>query len=127
MPQATLTQRVGSLEAGMDDVESRLATVATELKAFRIEARQEFAAVRTEIGTLGETFRTEIATLGATLRTEITASGERVREELRQEIQDGNDESRRFARVLHEDLVERITAIGDGSRPPSGRRRPRKV
>jgi hypothetical protein len=29
-------------------------------------------------------------------------------------------------RVLHEDLVARITTLGEGSQPPNGRRRSRK-
>ncbi|HWF83232.1 MAG TPA: hypothetical protein VG222_00200 [Vicinamibacterales bacterium] len=77
-------------------MEPRVTIIETELKAFRGEVRQEFATVRTEMSAL------------------------------RKEIQDGNEESRRFARVLHEDLVERITKIGDGSRPSNGRRRSRK-
>jgi hypothetical protein len=104
MSQPTLGQRVTGLEARMDDVEPRVATIETELKAFRIEVRQEFAAVRTEM----------------------TASGERIREELRKEIRDGDEETRRYMRVLHEDLVERISKIGERSRPPNGRRRSRK-
>jgi hypothetical protein len=96
----------------MDDVESRAEMGETKLDAFRIEVRQEFAAVRTEMGTLGDT-----------LRTEMRASGEQIREELGKEIRSGDEETRRYMRVLHEDLVERISKIGEGSRPPNGRSR----
>jgi hypothetical protein len=95
----------------MDDVEPRVATIETELKAFRIEVRQEFAAVRTEMTALGGTLRGETAALGETLR---------------KEIRDGDEETRRLMRVLHEDLVERITKIGEGSHPANGRRRSRQ-
>jgi hypothetical protein len=112
MPQPTLTQRVASLEARMDDVEPRVTIIETELRTFRVEVRQEFAAFRVEVRQEFAAVRTEMAALGETLR---------------KEMRDGNEESRRFMRVLHEDLVERIQAIGDGSRPPNGRRRSRKT
>jgi uncharacterized coiled-coil DUF342 family protein len=84
----------------MDDVESRLTTVETGLREFRNEVRQEFEKVHTELGNFRQQF---VA--------------------VRREIKAGDEETRRYMRVLHEDLVERITKIGEGSRPPNGRSR----
>jgi hypothetical protein len=39
----------------------------------------------------------------------------------REDIRAGDEETRRYMRVLYEDLVERIATIG-----PAGRRRPRR-
>jgi phosphoribosylamine-glycine ligase len=80
----------------MDAVEPRLATVETELREFRVEVRQEFEKVRQDFVAV------------------------------RKEIRAGDEETRRLMRVLHEDLVERITKIGEGSRPPNGQRGSRK-
>lgn len=80
----------------MDDVAPRVEANETKLDAFRIEVRQEFEGVRKEF------------------------------ESVRREIRDGNEESRRFMRVLYEDLVARITTLGDELRPSNGQRRPRK-
>ena len=107
MPQPTLTQRVTSLEASVDDVESCGQIIERGLNAFRVEVRQEFVAVRQEF---------------AAVRTEMTTLEDR----LRQEIRDGNEETRRCMRILHEDLVERIAMSANGSRPPKRRRGPHK-
>ena len=62
------------------------------------ETRGEFSAVRHEMHRLAETLRVEIRA--------------------------GDAETRRYMRVLHEDLVEKISRIQEG-RPP-GRPRPRR-
>ena len=40
-------------------------------------------------------------------------------EQLRQEVHDGDEETRRFMRILHEDIITRITALGDRMNPPT--------
>jgi len=132
MPQPTLTLRVTGLEARMDDVERRGERMERELKAFRQEfatsrgeVQQEFANVWKEIAA----FRVEVQQQFAdvrqefvAVRTEMTTLGET----LRHEIRDGDEETRRYTRELHEDLVERISTLGNGTRPPKRRRGSRK-
>ncbi|MDE3154762.1 MAG: hypothetical protein KGN76_06645 [Acidobacteriota bacterium] len=108
MPEPTLKQRVGDLEVRADRQEERMAAVEEQLRefrgefnAFRVEVRNEFAAVRQEF------------------REEIAKSADRVREDLRGEIAKSADETRRYMRVLYEDLVQRIKTLGEGFPPPT--------
>ncbi len=39
-----------------------------------------------------------------------------VREELRTEIRQGDEETRRYMRILHEEVISRITTIQEGHR-----------
>ena len=51
------------------------------------------------------------------VRTEFSA----VRQELRAEIRAGDEETRRYMRVLHEDVIARIALIQEGPRRPRRR------
>lgn len=46
-----------------------------------------------------------------------------LRNELRAEIRQGDEETRRYLRVLHEDLVLRIALLQEGRRPPRKRKK----
>jgi hypothetical protein len=75
-----------------------IGAVERELAEFRVEVRAEFAAVRSEL----------------------RAGIQGVDESLRAEIREGDAETRRYMRVLYEDLVDRIKGIGeviDGHHP----------
>lgn len=50
------------------------------------------------------------------LRQEMRAEFSAVRQELRAEIRQGDEETRRYMRVLHEDVIARIAALGDARR-----------
>ena len=54
------------------------------------------------------------------LRAEMRAEFSAVRAELRGEIKDGDEETRRYMRVLHEEVIDRIKTIGE----PRRRRKP---
>jgi hypothetical protein len=45
-------------------------------------------------------------------RAEARAGDERVMQTLREEIRSGDEETRRFVRILYEDLVARIEILG---------------
>ncbi len=67
--------------------------------------------------------RSEIQLVRSEMRFEIRAGDEallgeirKVEASLRREIQAGDEETRRFMRVLHEDVIARLAAIGE-SRP----------
>jgi hypothetical protein len=105
----------------------------------REEVRDEFSAIRSalqsvegglrgELRAVDEALRAEIRTVDEALRAEIRAVDEALHveiravvEALRAEIRAGDAETRRFMRVLHEDLIERIQRLGEGlSHPSSG-------
>lgn len=54
-------------------------------------------------------------------RTEVRDEFSAVREELRQEIRGGDEETRRYMRVLFEEIISRITVLGE-ARTPSARK-----
>jgi len=60
------------------------------------------------------------------LRTEMHGEFSAVRTEIREEIRLGDEETRRYMRVLHEEVISRIATIQEGqvdSRPRRGKTR----
>ena len=108
MPQS-LAARVALLESQMQallelpnrvaSLDAHVASLDVQFAQFRIEVRDEFSAVRQEMHSLGET-----------LRGEIKASAEGLRDEIRA----GDDETRRYMCVLHEEVIARIKVISEG-------------
>ena len=104
MPRATLA-RVEILEQKVEQLETlpaRMAAVELQILQLRDEMRSEFSAVRRELTGL---FRAELHTNIDSLRAEIRA-----------EIRQGDEETRRYMRVLHEDVIARIAALGEARR-----------
>ena len=105
MPRATLAQRVEILEQKVEQLETlpaRMAAVELQILRLRDEMRSEFSAVRRELTGL---FRAELQTNIDSLRAEIRA-----------EIRQGDGETRRYMRVLHEDVIARLAALGEARR-----------
>ena len=112
MPHRTLTQRVEILEQKVEQLETlpaRVAAVELQILLLRDEVRGEFSAVRQEIATLGEELRHEF-------RHELRLGLQNTAESLRAEVRQGDEETRRYMRVLHEDVIARIAALGDARR-----------
>jgi phage host-nuclease inhibitor protein Gam len=132
VPERTLTTRVENLERRVELLEAlpaRVSAVEWQIRQLRTEMgeqfsviRQEFAAadsgVREEIRALRTDLRAELRAEGEAIRTElraeIKAEGDVVRTELRKEIRDGDEETRRYMRVLHEEVLSRIAIIQEG-------------
>jgi outer membrane murein-binding lipoprotein Lpp len=98
MPERTLTARVENLERKMESLEGlpgRVSAAELQIVHFRGEMHEQFSAVRQEI----QAVRSE---LGGEIQT------------LRAEIQAGDEETRRYMRVLHEEVLSRIAAIQEG-------------
>ena len=94
MPEHTVATRVENLERKMElleDLPQRMGAVELRLD----DMREELSAIRQE------------------LRGEIRAEGAAIRSELRAEIQAGDEETRRYMRVLHEEVLSRIATIQD--------------
>jgi hypothetical protein len=116
MEGKSLEERVTLLENELRGLPERVGAVETQVTAgvvqtaeFREEVRDKFEQVRGEFsGVRGEIsdVRREIAQFREEVRAEFVA--------VRKEIKDGDDETRRLMRVLHEDLVERIALIDRG-------------
>jgi hypothetical protein len=95
MSQQTLSRRVDTLEQRMDlqeQLSDRLDGIESQLLKFGDEVRAEFSALRME-------FRGESIEL---------------RGELRGEIRAGDEETRRQMRMLHQDVIARLTLIQEG-------------
>jgi DNA anti-recombination protein RmuC len=69
-----------------------------------------------DLDRFGADLRQEMAVMGADLRQEIHTTIEQVRTELRQEIRDGDRETRRYMEVLHAQLLERMDATAAETR-----------
>jgi hypothetical protein len=98
----SLEKRVELLEQQMrplSELPDRVASFETQFLQFRTEVRAEFSAVRSEMHAGDERLLEEIRKVEANLRREIQA---------------GDEETRRFMRVLHEEVISRIAAIGEG-------------
>ena len=103
MATQTLVTRVDALEtrvARLEELPARVDALTSQVLLLRDEMRAEFSAVRDEIRAGDEN----------TCRT------------LRDGIRAGDEETRRQMRVLHEDIVGRLTPIQEGA---NGRRVPR--
>ena len=109
MALGKLTDRVVSLESQIvhlraevhdefsairNDMTTEFAAVRSEAAAFRVEMVAEFAAVRSE---------------AAAFRTEVVAEFAATREAAKA----GDEETRRYMRILHEDVIERIARLGE--------------
>jgi hypothetical protein len=87
MAKATLTQRVEVLEHkvnGLATLPARVGAVERELKDFRADVHAEFAKVHADLTVV------------------------------RTEIREGDEETRRYMRVLYEELIGRIRTMGEG-------------
>jgi hypothetical protein len=112
----TLSKRMDIVEqklAGIESLPERMTALESQFLQLRTEMRGESSAVQIEMRAGDEETR-------RTLREEIHAGDEETRRVLRDEIAALGT----HMRVLHEDLVERISRIQEG-RPP-GRPRPRR-
>jgi hypothetical protein len=99
MPERTLAARVENHEerlALLEALPARVGAVELQIRQLRGEIGEQFSAIRQE------------------LRAEIKAEGEAIRTELRTEIREGDEETRRYMRVLHEEVLARISTIQEG-------------
>jgi hypothetical protein len=92
MESKSLEERVAFLEnemQGLRGLPERVASLEENILQFRAEVRDEFSALRKEM-------RGEIQGMAQTLRVELRA---------------GDAETRRYMRVLHEEVLSRIANI----------------
>jgi hypothetical protein len=102
MAESSLTERVDILEqivAKLSDLPDRAGGLEQQFVQFRQETRAEFSGVRDEFAAVRQEMREEFSAVRA-------------------EIRAGDEETRRFMRVLHEDVIDRITLLGEGKFGP---------
>ena len=102
MPQEILRFRVNRLEQQVDAL---------------MGLREEMTGLREEVLQLRDAIRMEISALETRLGARIDAGDDESRRVLRGEIRAGDEETRTLMRVLYEDLVHRITVLGETWRP----------
>ena len=133
MEQVSLERRVEILE---QQVES-LSLVPSKIAAMEEQFVQRLEELRLDVSATvqeseGKT-RREMAALHADCvsrlellvqgratqhQTELLALHKQAAARLEELIRDGDDETRRFMRMLYEEVIERIARIGEGGRPP---------
>jgi hypothetical protein len=128
MPEPNLTDRVEILEQKVRILETlppRMEAVAWQIIQLRKEMSVEFRSVRDEIRAVDAGLRDEIRAVDAGLRQAIRAVdvGLRVEmetreasllEKIRAEIRDGDEQTRTYMRVLHEEVISKIATLGAG-------------
>jgi hypothetical protein len=107
MRSADLAQRIDRVEHRMDSMEQRLDASFNALSTQILQSRRE-----NDVAHLA--MRTEFARDISALRGDMNAQGT----VLRVAIRDGDEETRRFMLILHEDTLSKIALISEG-RPSS--------
>jgi hypothetical protein len=124
MPPQPLESRVEALElrvTGLEELPGRMDRLESQIVQLREENRVEHSAIRAELQAGHESLRTEIQSvheemhaMHAALRAEMQSLNAGLKAELKAELKEQADRQERLTRVLHEDLIGRIAAIGEG-------------
>jgi septation ring formation regulator EzrA len=108
MRRADLAERIDSVEHRMDSMEQRLDTSFNALSTQILQSRRENDDAHLAMHARFEKIETAIADS----RADMNAQGT----DLRAEIREGDEETRRFMMILHEDTLSKIALIGEGRR-----------
>ena len=114
MPDAGLIRRIEILEQNVEGLEflpARITGLESQILPLNNDMRAGFSAIRQEMTTGIDA-----------LRTELIEKISQLEERLGERITSGDEETRRYMRVLHEDVIEKISRIQE-SPPPRRRKR----
>ena len=113
----------------LEELPARMDRFESQLLELREEMRGEFSALRGELSEVRGELRTEISGVRGELRTEISGLRGELRGEiaalqtvLQAEIRAGDEETRRYMRVLHEDVIARFALLQEGRQTPARRK-----
>jgi len=109
MQPRTVEQRLRFLEMTSQSLEGlpdAVAALSAQILQLTGASHDGLSALREEIRAGDEETR-------RVLREEIRAGDEETRRVLREEIRAGDEETRRYMRVLHEEVIYRISLIGE--------------
>jgi hypothetical protein len=117
MAPQSFAERVLKLEEQMTSLQAlpkRIDDLALQVSQLRTDMQGEFSAVRSEMATGLAAVRSEMATKAdlATVRSEMATKADLAA--VRAEIKEGDEETRRQMRVLHEDVISRFTLLQEG-------------
>lgn len=104
MQPQPLESRVEALETrvtGLEELPARMDRLESQIVELREENRVEHSAIRTEIQSVHEEMRAMHAALRAEMQSLIS------------QLKEQDDRQDRLTRVLHEDLIARIAALGE--------------
>jgi len=123
MGSADLAGRIDTVEHRMDSMELRwdesFAALRTQILQSDCETREAIlATLRGEVVGEFSAMRTEVAGEFSTLRTEVAGEFSMQRAHFETALANGQDETRRYMKVLYEDILSRIALLGEG-RPSS--------
>jgi hypothetical protein len=110
MPPQTLAARTERLEervTALEQLPARIDALTSQVSQLREEMHAEFSALREHVRVGDEDTRRSLV-------EEIRLGDEETRRMLRDEIRAGDEETRRHARVLHEEILSRLTLIQEG-------------
>ena len=97
------------LPARLEGIEHRVAGCEGQILQLRSEMRAEFSNVRGEMRTEFAAVHADMQAASIAVREEMQAGFGKVTDD----IKHGDEETRRFMRVLYEDLVARIATLGE--------------
>jgi hypothetical protein len=131
MRRAGLAERIDAVEHRMDSMEQRLDAsfnaLSTRILQSNAETREAIlATLRGEVAGEFSAMRARsdrLETAIADLRGEMTAQGTDMRGEMKAEtadlrlaIREGDEETRRFMLILHEETLSKIALLAEGGR-----------
>ena len=111
---------------GSADLAGRIDTVEHRMDSMELRWDESFAALRTQIlqsdcetrEAILATLRGEVAGEFSAMRTEVAGEFSMQRAHFETALANGQDETRRYMKVLYEDILSRIALLGEG-RPSS--------
>jgi len=130
MPELPIVERIEKLEQRVNLLETlpaRLEAIEAQLLQQRREMQDGFSAIRGEMHAVAEGLRAEMHATGDGLKAEILVKIEALDDDLRAEmhalhhltierIDAGDAETRRYMRVMVEELITRIETMREGGR-----------
>ena len=124
MPPSPLTRRVQILEEKVERLErlpSRIDAIELQILQFREEVRVEFSATREGLRDSLDSLRSELQQLHGQAVARITLTEQALLYEMSQldeRAASRDADTRRFMRMMYEDLIDRIATLGESGRRP---------
>ncbi len=123
MGSADLAGRIDTVEHRMDSMElhwdESFAALSRQILQSDCETREAIlATLRGEVVGEFSAMRTEVAGEFSAMRTEVAGEFSMQRAHFETALANGQDETRRYMKILYEDILSRIALLGEG-RPSS--------
>jgi hypothetical protein len=115
----SVRDEIRAVDAGLgDEIRAVDARLGDEIRAVDAGLRDEIRAVdaglRDEIRAVDAGLRQAIRAVDVGLRVEMETREASLLEKIRAEIRDGDEQTRTYMRVLHEEVISKIATLGAG-------------